>query len=144
MTNSKTLSAIVTIFCVTAIVGCSPQYEGNKRWEISGAATFGGQPIVEGSIDMAPVDHDGNRVSGMIENGAYHFAEEDGPTLGKYRIEIYGFQAVGGGTTGGGDEDAEAEEANLRQVVPAQFNKQTTLEIEIVDGENVHDFNLVP
>lgn len=141
---NKAKIVICVLFGLTFLgtVGCGRSYEGDKRYEISGAATFNGQPIVEGTIDMTPIDHDGHAVSGMIEDGQYAFAEEDGPNLGMYRVEVYGFQSVGDAAETA--EDAEAAEAKMRQVVPPKYNKATTLEIEVVDGENIHDFNLAP
>ena len=62
---------------------------------------------------MAPVDHDGKHVSSMTENDANHFAEEDRPTLDKHRVEVYGYQTVGGGATGGGDKESDAAEARI-------------------------------
>jgi len=122
--------------------GCSSQsYEGPKRFEMSGTVTFDGKPITEGTISLIPAGGRGSRrVAATIENGAYSIPEESGPNLGKYSVEICAYEPVGPP----GAAINEDMSVPTKQVLPAKFNDKTTLEVEIVDGENVHDFTLTP
>jgi len=147
MFHLRILASAFLVGGLLVCAGCGGKgYEGPRRAQVSGAVSFNGQPIVEGSITLTPVGHTGAGASVPIENGSYMIPEPEGPNPGTYKVQIYGFQNVGPARAAGpgGEEDAEAQEANLQQVIPPQYNAQTTLEIEVTEGENTQDFNLTP
>lgn len=140
--------------------GCAPtDYEGATRAAVSGSVTLDGNVLPYGTIAFVPAGDDGRRASGLIQEGSYSIPEKNGPNLGKYKVQILGYAKApetrgedegdsGEGNGNGGDEDddeAGGDEESMAlgaQIVPAKYNTQTTLEVEIVAGENKHDFAL--
>ena len=144
--------------------GCaSASYEGATRAAVKGSVTLDGNPLAYGTIAFAPVDDEGRRASGLIQSGSYSIAEKNGPNLGKYKVAILGYakapetggeeeeDADEGNGNGNGDDDEDEDEGEEEeeqgaslgpQIVPAKYNTQTTLEVEITAGENTHDFQL--
>lgn len=83
-----------------------------------------------------PTDSDGRAASAAIENGSYAIALESGPTAGKYRVEILGYET----TRQSEDPDLGPE---VKQILPARYNAASSLEIEIVgEHDGVHNFDL--
>lgn len=129
------LSTVFVVVALIALSGCGGSgYEGPPRAEVSGAVTFDGTPIVEGSINLVPVGQ-GRQVGVSIIDGAYTIPEIDGPTFGKYKVEITGFEFEKVA------EDSE-EEGRSTQVVPSKYNTDTTLELDISEAKVEKDFTL--
>ena len=85
-------SATLCIF----LAGCGPAYDGDRRYPLSGAASFDGQPIDLGSITLIPTDGDTKYHSGgVITDGKYSIPEEKGPRSGKYRVEVHWLKRTG-------------------------------------------------
>jgi hypothetical protein len=130
------LVAVVMLAC-----GCGgPGYEGPQRSELKGKVTFDGNPVKQGALTLIPAGSEGNKVSVPITDGAYLIPEARGPNAGKYRVEIYGFEPLNTAPAGG-SQDADAESAT-RQVIPPQFNAQTTLELNVDAPKMEKDFEL--
>ncbi len=140
MSKINSVSALIAIVLFGAIVGCGGGYEGPKRAGVKGKVTFAGEPVSQGTLNLVPVGHHGSKVSVPITNGAYDITEARGPNAGKYRVQLYYFKAS---APAGAMADADAESAT-QQVIPPKYNTESTLEVEIVDGENKHDFELTP
>lgn len=117
-------------------VGCGgASYEGESRSEVSGSVSYNGAPVQQGTINLTPIGHAGRSASASIEAGKYLIAEDQGPNLGKYRVEIFVFEPP---------KNAPAEDADVGmvQVAPKEFNEESTVELE-VDGRKVQkDFTL--
>lgn len=79
-----------------ALVGCHGSPE-DKRVNIAGNATFGGKPIVFGSIDFVPdgsKGHSGPAGSATIVDGKYDTAAGGGGIFpGPHTVRITGFDA---------------------------------------------------
>lgn len=135
---SMAVSSILGI-AVLAMVGCggTTEYEGEERAAVKGTVTLDGAPIAAGSITFKPSAGGSRVASAMIFDGQYELTEAKGPNLGNYSVEIYASAS---------DTGLENEDPNVpapKQAVPEKYNAQTTLNVEIVSGENVHDFPLV-
>ena len=107
----------------------------------AGEIYIDGKPIEVGTIELIPSGGEqGRKASAGIDNGTYSIPEEKGPAAGKYKVMISAYQTVGE------DPDPEDEDSGApsEQILPAKFNTESTLEIDIIEGENKHDFNLTP
>jgi hypothetical protein len=152
---SGVLLVIGAALCLS--IGCGgggADYQGDERAAVAGSVTLDGGPLATGTITFVPTA-EGKRASAMILKGNYSIAESQGPNLGKYKVEILGFE--GGLQTGDGSEDSQPSDGEddgkdegrgggparaQGQLVPAKYNTATTLEVEIASGENKHDFDL--
>ncbi len=142
MSKMDYVPALIAAVLFGAVIGCGGEgYEGPKRAEVKGNVTFGGEPVAQGTLNLIPVGHEGNKVSVPITNGAYEIPEARGPNAGKHRVEIYSFKPSA--APAGAEGDADAASAT-QQVIPPKYNTESTQEVEIVDGENRHDFDLTP
>lgn len=123
--------------CAAFVIGCS----GNDRPELAtvrGKVTLKGAPVPLAKVIFMPVKG-GQSSSGETgpsgEYELYFRYEEPGAEIGMHRISISTFepQEV---TDDGKKQGGRAE------MVPKQFNTETTLEREVVAGENVIDLAL--
>ncbi|QDT41351.1 hypothetical protein Pan241w_14110 [Gimesia alba] len=114
--------------------------------QVRGTVSYQGKPLESGKIRFIP---DGEVINGQvagkaifadIKDGKYTIAEEDGATVGKNRVEIKSYRGSGKMMVSSGGEGQKVEE--VVQFIPARFNSESTLSIEIKEGENVHDFDL--
>lgn len=134
--------AFLAAFLAILTSGCGGKdYEGPQRAEVKGKVSFNGEPIKNGTINLKPLDTEGGRsAGGTITDGQYLIPEENGPTFGKYRVEIFAFEPIGGASGNGDAEEAD----KTKQILPAKFNNDSTIELE-VDKEVVEeDFDLKP
>ena len=136
--------------------GCGEDagYEGPERAAVSGKVTLDGSPLPYGTVTFISTEGEGRRASGLISDGSYSIPEGQGPNLGKCKVEILGFEkapaaaddGLGEGGEGAEEEDAGDDEGEGEsvgpQIIPPQYNAQTTLEADIVSGENENDFPL--
>ena len=132
-----TVRLLTATSLVVLATGCGsgPGYEGEPRTEVSGSVTFKGLPVQQGTISLAPIGHSGRAASASIEAGKFLIAEEQGPNLGKYRVEIYVFQPP----KNAAPEDADA---GMEQVAPKEFNTESNVELEVDSAKVVKDFSL--
>ncbi|MFN3151588.1 hypothetical protein [Bremerella sp.] len=129
-------ASILLIVALTTLLGCSAaKYDGPPRAEVSGSVTFKGAPVEQGSINLTPIDHDGRQASASIEGGKYLIPEEQGPNLGKYRVELYVFQPPK-------NAPPEGSDAGMAQVAPPEFNKNSKVEFDVDSGKVTKDFSL--
>jgi len=147
--------AICCAVVLLLFAGCGgASYEGDPRAEVTGTVTLDGNPLPSGIITFVPVA-EGRRANGLITDGTYTITEEMGPNLGKYKVQILGYAK--GGSSGEGaepedrgdqlagneEEDEEGGEVDLGpQILPANYNTNTTLEVEITADKKPHDFPL--
>ncbi|MCC7336141.1 MAG: hypothetical protein IT422_13660 [Pirellulaceae bacterium] len=127
------------VFLSIVLVGCNSQnYEGEKRYPLSGKVTYNGEPVDRGNISFLPMNPDSQRVAGgKIEDGAYSFEEEYGANAGQYKVEIRWQKKTGDTFT-----DAFGNVDDVRvEAIPAEFNTATTLTADIGAGKT-YDFDL--
>jgi hypothetical protein len=119
------------------LVGCGES--GPARVGVSGSVSLDEQAL-NGDILFIP-EGAGQSARGKVENGVFSVPQQRGLTPGKYRVEIVAYQPTGkqlpdtdvpGGMT---DE--------LRQVVPARYNRQSELVVDIdAEGADQLTFKL--
>jgi hypothetical protein len=118
-------------------LGCD---KTDPRFEIAGMVTFNGQPLDHGNIMFVPVPPGPTQVSAMIEKGKYHIGKDQGLAAGKYRVAV-------SSTDGATPVDPSAPpgpSGNFasKELIPAKFNQDSTVEVEVKPGENKFDFTI--
>lgn len=127
---------LLAICALAALSGCTQsKYDGPQRAEVTGSVTYKGSPVAQGSINLIPLDQEGRSVGASIEGGKYTIPEEDGPNMGRYRVELYVFEPPK-------NAPKEGSDAGMSQVAPPEFNKNSKVEISIDSEKVTQDFEL--
>lgn len=139
------LAIVVTI----AISGCGGS-DGNElpRAAVSGSVTLNGKPLQEGVIRFVPIEGtSGPKTSVSITEGRFSADADQGPVVGKHRIEI---QSTDDGGYAMDDETViqKLRESGIRRIdvvrIPPQYNSHSTLtETVSAEGPNEFTFELV-
>jgi len=137
---------LVTAWLMLPSAGCGGGGERFERAEVSGTITFGGQPLREGHITFLPMgDTRGPSSTAKIIDGHYAMAE-DGPVVGRHRVEIRAPRKTGKKVPDLRPENREnPDRPMIDQVVesiPVEYNTQSTLTAEIRPGKNEQNFDL--
>lgn len=85
--------------CSLGLLGCGGSNSGPQRYDVSGAATFDGKPIVAGSISFSPDTSKGNSGPGsfaQIRDGRYETTAGMGPVGGPHVLTIMGLAKLPG------------------------------------------------
>ncbi len=126
--------------------GC--QGEGNKlgRKAISGNVTLDGKPLAEGAIRFEPMKNlSGSAASttsgGMIKDGQYSLSTEQGLPDGMYAVSI---TASAPQSTVAPGEDAMklASQPPPESLIPARYNSNTELTVEVSSQKTTFSFDL--
>jgi hypothetical protein len=114
------------------IVGCSSE---PKQVEIAGSVTLDNQPVQTGLIRFDPIDGENPSAEAMIEGGRYSVPL----SLGKYKVFISSQKVtkMKRDVPGPGAEAEVTEEA-----IPARYNDNTELEVEITKDTKEQNFPL--
>jgi hypothetical protein len=123
------LACVVWLGCITC-TGCNPTHV-----ELAGSVQIDGSPITQGTIRFAPEDPKGVTAEALIENGRYIVKVEKG----NKKVMIHGFKKVGEQFPWG--PNGRAADI-LDEVVPKEFNDETTLTIDVERSRSDADFNL--
>ncbi|UUO07473.1 hypothetical protein M4951_03975 [Blastopirellula sp. J2-11] len=104
---------------------------------VTGVVTFNGEPVEEGAISLMPIDGKGVTAGGVISSGRFHIAASPG----KASVLIYGNkkelkpnptpQEIEWGMT-----------HSSKQFLPAEYNDQSKLRIDISETQRHFDFSL--
>ena len=147
MRSKSQLHIFFTGLILLAATGCGGQKELEfSTSQVQGTVSYQGKPLESGKIRFIP---DGEVINGQvagkaifadIKDGKYTVSAEDGATVGKNRVEIKSYRGSGKMMVSSAGEGQKVEE--VVQFIPARFNTESTLSIEIKEGENVHDFDL--
>ena len=136
------LAGRLSIFLLCGVVlGCGgADYNGEKRFPLTGKVTFDGQPIEWGSIAFIPQSGNNQRVSGsVIQNGVYDVPEAKGANAGKHRVEIHWLKPTGKKIQPPDSEDIVDERV---EALPPKFHAQSELSAEISGDNTRFDFDL--
>ncbi|MDB4679595.1 hypothetical protein OAE80_01285 [Planctomycetaceae bacterium] len=137
------------LVCLISIpLGCGEgvsDYDGPKRVAVSGEVMLDGEPVPSGMITFIAEDSSQRSVTAGIGGGNYNIPEGSGPNLGAYKVKISSPQpSTDAPTDEEADYDARAEdeESNFTETIPANYNADTELTVEIKAGANTHNFDL--
>jgi hypothetical protein len=118
-----------------SLSGCGGS--GNQ-YEISGSVKFRGQPLPDGMIRFIPASGEGTQSGAVITGGKYVVPKSHGLAPGSYKVQIYQ-----GATNQEAAEDAGMPDSGRPDPIPAKYNEQTTLAVEVKPGgPYTFDFDL--
>ena len=117
---------------VVATTACSDP----NRAMISGTVKVDGQPAAEGSIAFFPTDGKATTTGGVIQEGKYSAEAQPG----NYRVEIRVAKKVGEQKLY--DTPDSPVQPIMQESLPPKYNDRSELEVEVVSGDNTHDFDL--
>ncbi len=141
--------AVVGLFLIVHC--CVPGCGGGKggRASLYGTVKFDGKPVENGSIAFIPAEGVvGPSTGASIENGKYQTPAEQGPVVGKHRVEITAMRSTGKtdvkGVAGSAATGPSAGGAvnNLEMYIPDQYNKKSNLSLVVKPGSNQENFDL--
>jgi hypothetical protein len=131
-------SKILLASGILLLAGCGGS-DGPELIDVSGVVTMDGSPLANASVGFLPL---GEGVGGTSpsyaltdEDGHYvlqYSLSRDGALPGKYKVQISSHQVA--------DPDASPPVEAQAEVVPIQYNRETTLEIDVPSDS--YDFAL--
>lgn len=133
---------ILGFLMIMVLAGCAESTGG--RVAVEGSVGFKGAPLDTGFIMFVPENAGGpaTQASAMIANGSYKIPAHQGLYPGKYRVAL----SSGDGKTPAGDPNAlpgPTGNFSSKERIPAKFNTETTLAIEVKAGaKNAFDFQV--
>jgi hypothetical protein len=123
----------VAFLAVVFSLGCA----GSKIAPVSGVVKLDGEPLANASVSFQPLSMEGNVNPGpgsmarTDDNGAFtlRVVGEDvaGAYVGKHRVEISAYLRENG-------EPGKERGERMRNLVPPQFNKKSTLTFMVPPG----------
>ncbi|MEX0793499.1 MAG: hypothetical protein WD045_10210 [Pirellulaceae bacterium] len=134
MTQYTTIQMNITLLLLLGLlIGC-----GGSDGTLSGSVSLDGEAVPEGSIAFIPAaGTKGPSIGGGIRKGKYHIPAENGFAAGSYRVEIRWPREAGEVELYPGSMGQRFEEA-----IPAKYNTQSTLEVQIDSQGDTTDFEL--
>lgn len=110
----------------------------NERIAIEGTVGFRGELLAKGIIRFLPQEPGLEPGGAIIRKGRYAIAASKGLTPGIYSIVITSPRP-----SVRRSEDAEAPEKVI-ELIPSDYNRQTTLFCSVQRGQKIYDFDLSP
>jgi hypothetical protein len=135
------LIGVLVINGLVVLAGCSP---GDARYPVEGSVTFDGTPVDGGTIDFFPVENTPTEITkrvkahGEIHDGRYALESDKRPNAGRYRVEITWYKKTGKKIS----NDPPNMIDETIQVIPKQYNVQSTTIVEIKSGTNTFSYDL--
>jgi len=124
--------------CLVVVCGCGAKDSRPKLATVRGKVTLKGQPVALAKVMFLPVEGGQSSEGETGPSGEYelYFREnEPGAQIGKHKITISTFVPTE-------LDDLGKKVGGRGETIPAQYNTNSTLEKEVVAGENVIDFDL--
>jgi len=107
---------------------------------VSGTVNYDGKPVDGGGISFFPSGTKEPAAAGRIINGHYEIKRTEKLPSGKYTVQIVWQKPTGKKVKNETDPGTETDETV--QVIPVEYNLQSTLSVEISSGSNTHNFDL--
>lgn len=135
----RVLMSLMVCATLVVLVGGCGSGSGPERASVEGTVTFNGEPIETGSIQFVPVEGVvGKAVSAPITNGEFSLSSSEGPAVGMNKVVIDATRK-----TGKQKKNIMGEmEDEIEHFIPARYNAQTELQVEITSGSNEESFEL--
>ncbi len=125
---------LLALLALTAVVGCGTG--GPAMGTVVGAVTVDDQPAPEGAISFVPLDGMSPTAGTKIVDGRYR-AEVP---VGSFRVEIR-IPKVVGQRKAYNTPDSPMVSIS-KEILPAHYNDDSKLELDVQSGTNKHDFEL--
>jgi hypothetical protein len=123
----------ILFVAVVLIGGCSG---GAKTANVSGTVMLDGKPLANAHVVFQPVATGGKQNVGMGSygvtdaNGSFALrlvdSDQPGAVVGTHRVEI--------NTKSGADDDRDPKIRPPQRVLPAKYNRETTLQFKVEPG----------
>ena len=122
----------IIIGCLAiALGGCNKK---DEQFAIRGRVSYEGEPIADGKILFMPSDESRPQAIAKIVDGEYATASPGGVFVGEYKVQVFGYRGTGKlqdlGELYGGKQEQQV------QYLPAQFNQESELTLNISSEEN--------
>jgi hypothetical protein len=132
--STRCHQALFALVALLTLAGCGQ--DGPPLALVEGTVTLDGEPLPRAQLEFQP--QRGSTSYGETDKSGHYYLlytpTRDGAMLGEHTIRII---------TGGEIFDSETREMRVAtERVPARYNVETTLKREVVDGNNVIDFEL--
>src|SRR5205823_4019323 len=89
LSHSRTRAfACLAIILTTQVAACTHGPAPPKRGKLEGKLTVNGKPVANGTIRFMALAPGGVNVLATVKDGQYSVPAAEGPTKGKYRVEI--------------------------------------------------------
>ena len=111
--------------------------QGDTFAELSGMVTFNGKPVKNGTISFIPLDGKGQTEGVLIVDGRYMARISPG----KMKVEIQGYKEMSRKHVVEGDSKSPLV-AKTVPMIPAKYNSQTTLSVDVFKSTRTADFTL--
>jgi hypothetical protein len=106
--------------------------------EVTGTVTVDGEPAQTGSIAFFPTDGKSSTAGAAIESGRYTAQVPLGASKVEIRVsKIVGHQRLY-------DTPDSPTQPVMEEVLPAKYNDQTEITIDVIAGMNEKNFDLEP
>ena len=128
----------MTVALIASLSGCG--HSGPEIARVSGTVTLDGKPLPEAFVFFRHAD--GGRISEAFTDNSGRYTlnysnDESGAMVGSNTVRISTFiEAVRE------DSGAIVKGTNKKELVPAKYNKQSELTVEVKSGKNTLDFDL--
>ncbi|TWT35280.1 hypothetical protein KOR34_01680 [Posidoniimonas corsicana] len=123
---------VISLLAGTFAVGCRPD---DALSVVSGVVTVDGQPAERGAISIIPLQDDSRRAGVEIQAGRYELRAPRGPAKVVIRVPRVIGQAPS-------NDPNRAPRPIMEESLPARFNSNSELEIDVQPGASVHNFDL--
>jgi hypothetical protein len=127
-------------FAGALVLALSAGCNTGPRCPVDGKVSYAGASVDVGGIAFIPTGEGGGpqSVTGRINGGKYMLDSHGGPLPGKYRVEITWRKKTGN------KEPGEGGHPRIEFVpgIPAKYNTESELVVEVKPGHNTFDFIL--
>jgi hypothetical protein len=122
-----------------ALAGCSGASDNLPRQPLAGRVLLDGKPLSHGTIMFYPEEvstrqHETVPSGNAIVNGWFFIPRDKGPVPGKYKIAVSSEKRAKHPTRTDREDSPGNMEPPAEEAIPARFNANTELEVEIKEG----------
>lgn len=121
---------ILSVLALTVLVGCLGCGHGDGKFLLEGTATWNGEPIADGDLELQPADGKGQIDGAEIKNGRFKLLTSAGPK----KVSVFARKQVGMTEP---TERIPNPEPIQHQFLPLKFNDRTEIEREVKSGEKL-------
>ena len=125
--------------CLMLLSGCG-ETGSNTQVAVKGKITLDGEPLDQGRIVFEPSDPSkGQPAAAVITKGVFDIPEQNGVAVGSNLVRITSNKPTGKKVKSAMSNDMLDE---MAEAIPEQYNMKSTLNQDIVPGENNLTFEL--
>jgi hypothetical protein len=129
--------AVASLAMALLLAGCGGGGV-DGRYGLTGKVTLKGQPLAKGTIEFSAGQGGGPLTGGTIENGQYSIPAESGLKPGTYTVRISSVEEAGGAAPAAPGPESATQVG--KELIPAEFNTNSTKTIEVKTSGNSFDF----